>query len=232
MLRAILFDLDGTLAHTDPLHFQIWQEMLRDYGLEIDEAFYKARISGGLNPLIIKQLLPHLSLEEGTKFAEDKEARFREMAYLLKPMAGLDKLLAWTDERNLKRVLVTNAPRKNVEFMLSALELTESFEKIILGEEAKAGKPDPAAYQLAVSYLNISAEETIAFEDSTSGVRSAVGAGIRTIGIASTQEPEVLYQLGAWKVIPDFTDSFLWNFLEEEMGVTSNGDRVGCVNEV
>jgi beta-phosphoglucomutase len=56
MLKAILFDLDGTLVNTDPLHYQSWQEILRDYGMEIDRIFYKAKISGRLNPLIIQDL--------------------------------------------------------------------------------------------------------------------------------------------------------------------------------
>lgn len=217
MLDAILFDLDGTLVNTDPLHFQAWQEMLRDYGIEIDLNFYQSRISGRLNPLIIQDLLPHLSLVEGEKFAEDKEARFREMAPLLKRMDGLDDLLSWTDKHGLKRFLVTNAPRKNVEFMLSVLKLTDSFDRVILGEEAKAAKPDPAPYQLALNYLNIPPEKAIAFEDSGSGIRSAVGAGIRTIGIASTYAPEILYQAGAWKVVRDFADSYLWDFLAESI---------------
>lgn len=213
MLAAILFDLDGTLVNTDPFHFQAWQEMLREYGIDIDLNFYQTRISGRLNPLIVQDILPHLSLEEGQKLAEDKEARFREMAPLLKRMDGLDDILDWTDKHGFKRILVTNAPRKNVEFMLSILNLTDSFDKIILGEEAKAAKPDPAPYLLALNYLHIPPEKAIAFEDSGSGVRSAVGAGIRTIGIASTYAPEILYQAGAWKVVRDFADSPLWDFL-------------------
>ena len=213
MVTAIFFDLDGTLVNTDPFHFQAWQEMLSQHGIEIDLNFYQTRISGRLNPIIVQDILPHLSLEEGERFAEYKEARFREMAPLLKRMDGLDEILNWTEKHSIKRVLVTNAPRKNVEFMLSILDLTESFDKIILGEEAKAAKPDPAPYELALNYLNIEPEKAIAFEDSGSGIRSAVGAGIRTIGIASTYAPEKLYQAGAWKVVRDFTDSSLWDFL-------------------
>lgn len=70
MPTAILFDLDGTLANTDPLHYQTWQKILRDYGLEIDRAFYQARISGRLNPLIVQDLLPQLSIEAGGQLAD------------------------------------------------------------------------------------------------------------------------------------------------------------------
>ena len=72
MLEAILFDLDGTLVNTDPIHYKAWQEILRNYGLEIDETFYKTRISGRLNPVIIQDILPQLSIAEGEQLAEDK----------------------------------------------------------------------------------------------------------------------------------------------------------------
>jgi len=216
MLAAILFDLDGTLVNTDPLHFQAWQEMLRDQGLEIDEVFYQTRISGRLNPVIVEDILPHLSVPEGEKFAEDKEARFRELAPLLKPLAGLDKILNWTEKSGLKRGLVTNAPRKNVDFMLTTLELTETFDAVFVAEEdVTVGKPDPALYKFALNRLGIPPELALAFEDSPSGIRSAVGAGIRTIGIASTHDPKKLYDVGAFKVIPDFTDLSLWSLLAE-----------------
>jgi beta-phosphoglucomutase len=102
MLAAILFDLDGTIANTDPIHYQAWREMLLGYGMDIDETFYKSRISGRTNPQIIEDLLPQLSPEEGAKFADEKEALFRQQAKnLLKPLDGFSELLAWTDTHQL-----------------------------------------------------------------------------------------------------------------------------------
>lgn len=213
MLAAILFDLDGTLVNTDPLHYKAWQEILRDYRLNIDEAFYTRRISGRLNSVIIQDILPHLSLEEGQQLAEEKEARFRELAPELKPLAGVSDILAWTEECGLKRAVVTNAPRKNAHFMLKVLGLTDAFATLVLAEEAVAGKPDPAPYQLALSHLGIAPESAIAFEDSPSGIRSSVGAGISTIGISSTHDPKHLCEVGAEMAVPDFTASPLWSWL-------------------
>jgi HAD superfamily hydrolase (TIGR01509 family) len=213
MLVAILFDLDGTLVNTDPLHFKIWQDLLQDFGLNIDENFYKTRISGGLNPIIVKDILPHLSAAENLQFCEYKEAVFREQASTLKRLNGLDKILNWTEKKGLKRALVTNAPRQNVEFMLSALDLTETFEPMILAEDVGVAKPDPAPYLQALKLLKINPEQALVFEDSPTGIRAAVGAGILTIGIASTQEPEVLLEAGALYVFPDFTAPELWDLL-------------------
>ncbi|MEH2109262.1 HAD family hydrolase [Nostoc sp.] len=213
MLAAILFDLDGTIVNTDPIHYRAWQEMLLNYSIEIDEKFYKSRISGRLNPEIVKDILPQLSAAEGEKFADEKEAFFRKLAPDLKPLNGFSELLAWTDTHQLKRALVTNAPRLNAEFILEVLGIKEAFHIVVLADDCIAGKPDPAPYQVALKKLGIQAEEAIALEDSPSGIRAAVSADIRTIGIASTHNPQVLQEVGAFMAIPDFTDLQLWTFL-------------------
>ncbi|MBG1243153.1 HAD family hydrolase [Nostoc sp. NZL] len=213
MLTAILFDLDGTIVNTDPIHYQAWQEMLLNYSINIDETFYKSRISGRLNPEIVKDILPQLSTVEGQKFADKKEALFRKLAPHLKPLSGFSELLEWTDTHNLKRALVTNAPRLNAEFMLDVLGIKEAFHTVVVADDCIAGKPDPAPYQVALNKLGITAEEAIALEDSPSGIRAAVGADIRTIGIASTHDPQVLQEIGAFMAIPDFTDLQLWTLL-------------------
>ena len=213
MLAAILFDLDGTIVNTDPIHFQAWQKMLLSYDLQIDEKFYKSRISGRLNPEIVKDILPQLSVAEGENFADEKEALFRELAPHLQALAGFAELIAWTKTHQLKRALVTNAPRQNAEYMLKVLGIKEAFHTIVLADDCTAGKPDPEPYQVALNNLGIVAEQAIALEDSPSGIRAAVGAGIRTIGIASTHDPQVLQQVGTFMAIPDFTDLQLWKFL-------------------
>jgi HAD superfamily hydrolase (TIGR01509 family) len=213
MLTAILFDLDGTIVNTDPIHYQAWRQMLWKYNIEIDETFYKSRISGRLNPEIVKDILPELSSAAGREFADKKEALFRELASHLQPLNGFAELIAWTEVHQLKRALVTNAPRLNAEFMLEVLGITDSFHQIVLADDCVAGKPDPAPYQVALSKLGIPAEKAIALEDSPSGIRAAVGAGIRTIGIASTHDPNVLLEVGSFMAIPDFTDLHLWTLL-------------------
>ncbi len=213
MLAAIFYDLDGTLVNTDPLHFQAWQELLQDYGIKIDEEFYKARMSGRLNPAIVRDLLPELLPEAVEKFCDRKEARFRELATQLTPLPGLLNLIAWAEEQGFKQAVVTNAPRENADYMLKVLHLQHRFDRVVISEDIGMAKPDPGPYQYALAYFGLSPKQALAFEDSPSGIRAAVGADIPTIGVASTQEPSELYDLGAVLVIPDFTDSRLWELL-------------------
>ncbi len=214
MLSAILFDLDGTLVNTDNLHFQTWQEALIKLEIKIDRLFYNQNISGRTNEQIVKDILPQLSLEEGLKIAYTKEENFRNLAGKLTRMPGLDKMLDWVASNKLKKAVVTNAPRDNAIFMLEALNLTRVFPIVVLAEDAPRGKPDPAPYQLALSRLEIENNCAIVFEDSPSGLRSAKAAGIYTIGVASGHSSEHLLELGADRVINDFTDPELWQWLE------------------
>lgn len=213
MLAAILYDLDGTIVNTDPLHYRVWQKLLQEYDIEIDEEFYKNRMSGRLNPQIVQDLMPELSKEAVQQFSALKEARFREVAGTLTPLPGLLNTIAWATDCGLKQAVVTNAPRENADYMLKVLNLQTAFARVVVSEELGIAKPDPAPYQYILKEFDVNPGEAVAFEDSPSGMRSAVTAGIKTVGIASSQEPAELYELGAVLVIPDFTDSKLWELL-------------------
>jgi HAD superfamily hydrolase (TIGR01509 family) len=213
LYRALLFDLDGTLAETDSLHLPTWVDVLRPHGIEVDEAFYRENISGRSNGEIVRELLPNLSKEEGRDIADAKEASFRERAGELEPLPGLLDFLQEARKRGLKTALVTNAPEENVEAILLALKLGDFFDEVVLSDEVGPVKPDPAPYRAALDRLGVSPEEALAFEDSTSGISSSVGAGIPTVGIASTQNPQRLQEAGAFMVAEDFTDPQLRDFI-------------------
>ena len=206
MYRALLFDLDGTLAETDSLHLPTWVDALEPYGVEVDEEFYKDRISGRSTGEIVRDLLPDLTDEEGRSIGDAKEASFRENAAELEPLPGLVDFVKLGRERGMQIALVTNAPEENVEAILPALNLRDYFDMVVLADEVEAVKPDPAPYKAALKKTGVPAEEALAFEDSVSGISSSVAAGIPTVGIASTQDPETLLRAGAFMTAKDFTD--------------------------
>ncbi len=201
MLKALLFDLDGTLADTDPLHLWAWREALAPWGIGVDEAFYRKRISGRLNPDILQDLLG-LDGEAAAQIIEAKEARFRELAQDLKPMPGLLELLEEAQAKGLTWGVVTNAPKANAHHVLGALGLKPPL--LVLAEEVGRGKPHPLPYQVALKRLGLLPTEALAFEDSPSGVRSAVGAGITTYGLLTGHGKEALLEAGARGVLRDF----------------------------
>ncbi len=215
-LRALLFDLDGTLTESDSLHEAAYIEVMAAHGLDLDEATYRSRMSGRPNVDIVTEFLPYLSSAEALAVIDAKENRYRLLATRLEPLAGLDRILAWAARRRLGLALVTNAPRESLAFTLGALALAETFAVQVSPEEVTRPKPDLEPYRLALERLGVEPDEGIAFEDSPSGVRSAVGAGLRVVGMTTGQDPERLREAGAAITIPDFADEALWRWLERE----------------
>lgn len=215
----MLFDIDGTLCDSDPIHYYAFREMLQEIGFNggnpITEEFFIATVAGKHNDDIALDLFPG-DRERGLKFVEDKEAMFRRLAAeQLKPLNGLDKVRKWIEDHGLKRAAVTNAPRPNAELMLSKLGLSDFFHAVIIGDECEHAKPHPEPYLKGLEALKASKDHTFIFEDSVSGIKAGVAAGMPVIGI-STRNPEDLL-MGAKPafLIKDYDDPKLWAALEE-----------------
>jgi HAD superfamily hydrolase (TIGR01509 family) len=216
LYRALLFDLDGTIAETDSLHLPTWVDALQPHGVEVDEEFYRDRISGRNTAEIVRELLPDLTDEQGRSIGDAKEASFRERASELEPLPGLVDFVERGKRRGMRIALVTNAPEANVEAILPALKLRNLFDVVVLADEVEAVKPDPAPYSAALERTGVPAERALAFEDSVSGISSSVAAGIPTVGIASSQDPKRLLGAGAFTTAEDFTDPQLRALIEAQ----------------
>lgn len=219
-LEAILFDIDGTLCDSDPIHFCAFRELLQQAGFNngdpITEEFYSANISGGHNDDLARALFPELDHDKAMKFMDDKEAMFRKLAPgQLKAVDGLHDLCRWIEGRNLKRAAVTNAPRPNAELMLSLLGLTDFFPVLVIGSECDRAKPFPDPYLKALELIDASPDHTFIFEDSASGIRAGVAAGVPVVGLTTRNPEKVLNDAGARLLIKDFQDPKLLSILEE-----------------
>jgi HAD superfamily hydrolase (TIGR01509 family) len=210
MRDTLLFDLDGTLTDTDPLHFEAYRLLLEPHGKAVDHATYKARIMGNTNDEIMAWLFPDAGKAKRTELADRKEALFRSLAGTAMVRArGLSELLDWAAKLGLKTAVVTNAPRPNAELMLKGLGLATRFDALVIGDELPRGKPDPLPYARALDILGARADRATAFEDSRSGVASAAGAGVETIGLTTGLARDDLVQAGALGAVPHFADPWL-----------------------
>lgn len=205
-LKAFLFDLDGTLTHTDPIHLRAFQHLLAEDGLTLDDAGFLEHVSGRANADIGARLFPHRHANHHPDLLRRKEALFREMASDLRPLAGVLDFIEAVRHGDRRLALVTNAPRENAVHILSAIGAGDRFDTIVCGDELPRSKPDPLPYLTALEALGVRADQAVAFEDSPPGVRAAVTAGIRTIGIATTRSENELLTAGAAMVVADYHD--------------------------
>ncbi|MGY3258894.1 HAD family hydrolase [Pseudomonas chlororaphis] len=219
MLNALLFDLDGTLTDTDQLHLLALQQLLlEEEGRVFTQQEFAAHVSGQANANMCRYLFPQRSVAEHEAFADRKEVRFRQLSPRLTPMPGLLRLLDFARERGIGMCVVTNAPRANAEHMLDVLGLGDRFDSVLVSEELPRAKPDPLPYLTGLECLGASAEAGMAFEDSIPGLTAAVGAGVFTVGLATSQSPEALLAAGAHLVVEDFNDPRLWAVIERMLG--------------
>ncbi len=212
MIRALLFDLDGTMIDSDPHHLAVFSELFAERGREIDGAFFAEHLQGRLNADIFGEFFPD---EDTAALAEEKEARFRDrLGARAEPMPGLLPLLDRAHAAGWRTGVVTNAPRANVEVMLAALGIAERFDAVVVADDLPRGKPDPLPYLTGLERLGAEAGQALAFEDSRSGVAAAAAAGLTTLALRSSLGHDALVSAGASGSIADFTDPGLGPWLD------------------
>ncbi len=204
-MKALLFDMDGTLADTEDLHLQALGYVAGLHGVTLAPDLLEA-ISGRTSLEVMAELFPGMSAAQHLQLVKAKEQTFRSLTAGLTPMPGLVTLLSRARAGGLLIGLVTNAPLANVTHLLGILKLGGYFDTIVTADYLARPKPDPLPYLTALEALGVAAADALAFEDSVPGIRSATGAGITTVGVMTTLSMALLLEAGARDAITDFTD--------------------------
>ena len=224
MKTALLFDLDGTLVDTDALHLIAFQSVLAKHDVALTKAQYVETIMGSSNAMIGAAFLPHLSAAEQESVIAAKEAAFRGMLGKLKPVAGVTALLDYADSHGIRCAVVTNAPRLNAAVVLAALGLAGRLPMQIIGPELARPKPDPMPYVTGLKKTGADAAHSVAFEDSLSGLRAAIGADLVVVGLTTTLDEATLTRAGATIAVADYTDPRIIELIRQRMACTKHAD--------
>ena len=217
MTGCLLFDLDGTLVDTDHIHLAAFNRLFAEHGFEIDRPGYTARIMGRPNSEIAADLLPHLEPDVGLALLERKESAFRDMVGPMSPTDGLIDLLDWARAEGIPCGVVTNAPRENADLVLAALGITDRFQTLVIGSELAASKPHPLPYLTGLQRLGGVAARSVAFEDSPSGMRAALGAGLALVGLTTSLPSETMLDHGAHLAVPSFAAEGVRALIKERL---------------
>jgi beta-phosphoglucomutase family hydrolase len=181
-----IFDLDGTLVDTMPLHFRAWDAAMRHAGLQCpldEDLFYSL---GGVPTRRVAELIAEhykLSIDPEAVF-DHKESLFRDLqgdAKLIAPVVEIARRMAQTHPV----AIASGGPRVIVARSLELTGLAALFKVVVTADDVVHGKPSPDMFLLAARQMGVAPEKCLVFEDADPGVRAAEAAGMRWVRVPS-----------------------------------------------
>lgn len=193
VLQAVVFDMDGVLFDSEPLHIRSWQAVLEPLDFEEDPSWYRQWI--GVADVKMAQWLETnggLGLSAQT-LLERKRAAYRELIrHELRIFPGLSERIETLGRMDLRLGLCTSSNRAEALGSLEQAGMDGRFEAMVCGDDVEHNKPAPDPYLKIIDELGVSGETVVVLEDSPSGIESARVAGACVLGIASSAEGEQL----------------------------------------
>ncbi len=184
---ALLFDMDGVIVDSNPIHRVAWECFNRRYGIETTEEMHRFMYGRHNSEIVRGYFGDDLSPEEVFARGAAKEALYREIAAekieeMLVP--GIREFLNRYSE--LPMGVASNAEAANIQLILERAGLKSSFQAVVSGGEVRRPKPDPEIFLRVAELLAVRPENCIVFEDSLGGVQAGLAAGMRVVGIRTT----------------------------------------------
>jgi len=189
--KAAIFDLDGVIVDTVPLHFNAWKRMFNDYGKKFDYNDYKQKVDGIPRTDGCRAILTDFSDEEISEASEKKQGYYIETLEKdgVKMYDTTVSLIKDIITAGIHTAVVSSS--KNLHMILEKVGLTDKFEVRLSGSDVTKGKPDPQIFLMAAERLNVAPEESVVFEDATLGVEGAKRAHMCCVGIDRSNRPDL-----------------------------------------
>lgn len=184
MIKAFIFDMDGVIIDSEPLHFESDRRTMKEYGIIISDEILNQYV-GITNFRMWRELIERFQLKATVETLLDKQMQHKCQLINESPMVpieGVLELLTVLKHQGIKTGLASSSNRDFIELILDKLQLTSYFEVVVSGEDIVNGKPAPDIFLKAAELLDVSPEQCMVLEDSEHGVNAAKAAGMVCIG--------------------------------------------------
>ena len=185
-MKALIWDLDGTIADTAELHFQAWRATMPRYGVDYTEAAFLASF-GRNNVEILTELLDTPTPATIHKISDEKEHAFRLLVTptTVQLLPGVAEWLQYFRTHQVRQAIGSSGPMANIAAVVTALEAGDFFHALLSGFGLPRGKPDPMLFRHCAAALGVAAGECVVIEDSIHGVEGAWRAGMACVAVGA-----------------------------------------------
>lgn len=215
-VRALVFDMDGTMVDSMPAHARSWEVFTRRHGIRmsVEEVLQKTTGRNGVEciRILMGEDVPE---DRALELIGEKEALYRDFfGKEFREIAGFRDFARDVTARGLKLAVATAGDRHNIAFALDHLKLARQPDAIVGGDEGIAGKPEPDLFLEAARRVQAAPAECIVFEDAPFGIEAARRAGMRAVAICSTHGAEELAGPHVIAQVRDYRELMNNEFLE------------------
>jgi HAD superfamily hydrolase (TIGR01509 family) len=187
VIKALLFDLDGTLIDSMPHHHEAWVQWHARRGVEMAAGDFFAATAGRSNAEILLDMYPQNSVDEHTVMADEKEAIYREFAAnSLELIKGAQDFVERARAAGLRMAVCTASTVPNMALAFERYGIDRWVETVVSPADGLRGKPHPDIFLEAARRLGIATEECVVFEDAPLGVEGARRAGMKAVALTTT----------------------------------------------
>ncbi|MBT6440208.1 MAG: HAD-IA family hydrolase [Flavobacteriales bacterium] len=207
MLNAVLFDMDGVIVDTEPLHHKAYYQLFDSVGIDVSDELYQS-CTGQSTINVCKKIKEHFGIKLPAKeLAETKQANFKHLFAndnSLQLLDGVLELIQDYHKNGLTLILASSASHNTINNVFSRFDLDQYFKAKISGSDFEKSKPHPAIFLKAAELAKQPIENCMVIEDSTNGIQAAKAANIYCVGFKSPHSKNQDYS-EANKVISTFS---------------------------
>ncbi|SCE88269.1 haloacid dehalogenase superfamily, subfamily IA, variant 3 with third motif having DD or ED [Micromonospora coriariae] len=184
---AYLFDCDGTIVDSMPLHYLAWRRALDEWGCEFPEDLFYAWGGRPAIDIIVELNERHGLTMPVATVDERRESYYQE---LLPQLAAVPEVLAHIHDahRQVPFAVVSGGTRASVTASLGALGLLDRFDVLVCADDYARAKPDPEAFLLAAEHLGVPPGSCLVFEDTDLGIQAATAAGMASVRVPQPRD--------------------------------------------